>query len=208
MSVADPTQTEIFDGVILATPARAAASLLAAESEFEALRGNLDAIETASSAIVVMGIDTKYLQQSFNGYGIIYPHSDGGDVIALSFSSNKFAGRAPEGKVLVRCFIGGALRGELVDRDDAELIAIATRQMSESIGLGGSPDFADVFRWRNCMPQYHLGHLDRVTAIDATAASYKSLAFCGNSYHGVGIPACIASGNRAAESMFALANAG
>ena len=122
-------------------------------------------------------------------------------MIATSFGSNKFEGRAPDGKVLIRCFIGGALRRELVDLDDEKLIAIATEELQRTVGFRGKPDLTRVIRWRNCMPQYHLGHRDLVDRIEKLTANHQGLELAGNSYRGVGIPACIESGARAVERL-------
>ena len=206
----DRVERRGFSGVTLATPAAVASKLLADEPAMKVIADNLAKIETASSAIVVLGLDAWMLQKSFDGFGIIYPHIDQGDVIALSFSSNKFSGRAPEGKLLIRCFIGGAMQSELVDCDDDELLSIAIQQLGESVGWSNdlSPaeirsrlDVSKIYRWRNCMPQYHLGHLEIVAAIESCVAQVRGLAIAGNSYCGVGIPACIDSGLAAAAKV-------
>ena len=146
-----------------------------------------------------MGIDRSELPRDFDGFGIIYPHIDQGSTIAISFSSNKFSGRAPEGKLLLRFFIGGALQEELVDLRDEDLIKIALDQFEKSMGCRPSPEFQSVFRWKNTMPQYHVGHLDRVGRIETLTAGITGLELAGKSYRGVGIPACIVSGFAAAE---------
>jgi len=184
------------DAVIIATPADSAAKLL---GTFTDLSSELSGIVATSCAIVAMGIDRSELPEDFEGFGIIYPHIDGGSTIAISFSSNKFAGRAPDGKLLLRFFIGGALQEELVDLPDEDLIKIAFDQFEASLGCRPSPEFQSVFRWKNTMPQYHVGHLDRVERIESLVAKIDDLELAGKSYRGVGIPACIASGFAAAE---------
>ena len=190
---------EQFGGAILATPAAATATMIV-ETDPQ-LANTLSGITTASSAIVVLGVARSELKKDFRGYGIIYPHIDDGQVIALSFSSNKFAGRCDEDHVLIRCFIGGAMQSELVDLNDEKLIEIATSQLNRSIGFRGETVFTDVYRWKNCMPQYHLGHLERVSQIEKQIATHSGLEIAGNSYWGVGVPACIASGKAAAERL-------
>ncbi len=193
-----------FDGIILATPAAASASMIGETDP--TLADALSGITTASSAIVVLAIARSQLKTNFRGFGIIYPHIDGGQVIALSFSSNKFAGRCEEDEVLIRCFIGGALQSDLVDLPDNKLIEIAIAQLNRSIGLAGEPIFTAVFRWKQCMPQYHLGHLSRVQQIEQQTERHYGLEIAGNSYRGVGIPACIASGKSAADRMLKASN--
>ena len=188
-----------FDGLIVATGAASASRMLAGvDAE---LSNALGGIETASSAIVAIGINQVQLKKSFDGFGIIYPHIDGGQVIAISFSSNKFAGRCNDDQLLIRVFIGGAMQSELVDLDDEALFEIALAQLDKSVGLQGQPIFKRVFRWRNCMPQYHLGHVERVKQIEVLASAHANFALAGNSYHGVGIPACVESGKNAAEKV-------
>ena len=121
---------------------------------------------------------------------------------ALSFTSNKFENRAPQGKTMIRCFIGGALQGDLVDLPDEDLINIATHEVARMLGLDGSPELQRVFRWRNCMPQYHLGHLERVASIESLVEQHQGLEVTGNSYRGVGVPACLQFGCEAAERLF------
>jgi oxygen-dependent protoporphyrinogen oxidase len=187
------------DGIVLATPARVSAELL--QISDAALAQKLSSIEAASSAIVVLGVDQSQLREPFAGYGIIVPSVLNRQVIATSFSSNKFAGRAPDGKLLIRCFIGGALQSDLVDLADKDLVDIATKELDATVGLTGSPELSRVYRWRNCMPQYHLGHLDRVAEIETLTAMHPGLELAGNSYRGVGIPACIQSGSESVERL-------
>ena len=187
------------DGLILATPARPASRLV---SSFDPkLANELAQIETASSAIVILGVDASQIGSEFKGYGIITPSILNRKTIAISFSSSKFSGRAPSGKILIRCFIGGALQSELVDLDDDSLVNIATDELNRTVGFAGQTDFSRVVRWKNCMPQYHLGHLDRIDKIDNLVAQHAGFELAGNSYRGVGIPACIQSGFDAANRL-------
>ena len=186
------------EAVIVATPARPAAELL---SDFEPLAAELSGIESTSCAIVAMGIDRSELPKDFDGFGIIYPHVDGGSLIAISFSSNKFSDRAPDGKLLLRFFIGGALQEQLVDLPDEALTKLALDQFEKSLHCRPALDFQAVFRWKKAMPQYHVGHLDRVARIESMVAALPGLELAGKSYRGVGIPACIASGFEAAARL-------
>lgn len=191
------------DAVVIATGAALAGRML--DSVDQQLAGGLATITAASSAIVVMALDQQQFQsphaKGFGGYGIICPHVLGRQSIASSFSSNKFSNRAPDGKTLVRCFIGGALQAELVDRSDAELLEIAMSELRQWLGLEGEAEWAKCYRWRNCMPQYTLGHLDRVSQIEQRVGEQVGLELAGNSYRGVGIPACIESGTLAARRL-------
>lgn len=189
----------MFDGIICAGSAYRASKLLG--NVDPELAQTLREIETASSAIVALGIQRNQLTRPFNGFGIIYPHIDGGQVIAISFSSNKFAGRCSTDQLLIRVFMGGALQSELVDLDDESLFKIAIDQLDKSLGFTATPSFKKVYRWSNTMPQYHLGHVDRVRHVQSRVDTLPHFALAGNSYHGVGIPACVASGKKAAQAI-------
>ena len=188
------------DAVIVTTPAAISADVLE-DADFGGLTDELRQIESASCAIVTMGIAQADLDQDFAGFGIIYPHIDGGKIIAVSFASNKFDGRAPAGKLLLRFFIGGALQSDLVNLDDDSLVQIALQQLDRSLGYRGQPDFTRVIRWKNAMPQYHLGHVERVERIENLVQGLAGFELAGKSYRGVGIPACIASGKQAANRI-------
>ena len=197
---ADSTEEVITaDAVVLATPANVSSQLL--QSVDLKLQQRLASIEAASSAIVAMGFGKSQVAKKFDGYGIIVPSALNRKVIATSFSSNKFNGRARDDKLLIRCFIGGALQSELVELDDERLVEIASQELAKTIGFCGVPELTRVIRWRNCMPQYHLGHLNLVAEIEALVAEQTGLELAGNSYRGVGIPACIQSGSEAIERL-------
>ncbi len=121
--------------------------------------------------------------------------------MAASYASLKFPGRAPDGRLLIRVFLGGAMRPEQLELDDAEIRRIVQHELGELIGAHGEPELFRVLRWRNAMPQYHLGHVERVARIEAAISQHSGLALAGNAYRGVGIPQCIASGERAAEHL-------
>jgi oxygen-dependent protoporphyrinogen oxidase len=204
------TDAELFevDGIILATSANVTGQLL--RQVDSTLADSLSTITAASSAIVVQAFDKqqfgwtpKTSDSHFKGYGIVIPNALGRPVIASSFSSNKFSGRAPEDQVLVRSFIGGALNASLVDLLDEELTQLAEKELARNLRLLGSAAWSNVYRWRHCMPQYTLGHLDRVEAIESKIQSLAGIELAGNSYRGVGIPACIESGAKAATRLIA-----
>jgi len=190
---------EAFDAVVLALPAYAAGDLIM--NLDPALGSELQGIEYAGCAIVSLAYRRDQIGHALNGFGFIVPQTEGRQIIAASFASLKFAGRAPADDVLIRVFVGGALQPDLLDRSDAELKQIASTELAELLQTSGEPLFADVARWPRSMPQYHVGHLDRVARIEQLASRHATLALAGNAYRGVGIPQCIASGNAAAEMI-------
>jgi len=103
--------------------------------------------------------------------------------------------------MLLRTFVGGAMQPELADLDDAATIRLVREELAATLGVRGEPDFAIVVRYPNAMPQFHLGHLDRVAEIERLTAAHSGLAIAGNAYHGVGIPDAIHSGEQAATRI-------
>ena len=191
---------EVFkaDAVCLAVPAYIAASLLTGE-----LADKLRRIEYASTATINFGYRRAAIAHPLNGFGFVVPFIEKRSLIACTFSSVKFSGRAPEGHVLLRAFAGGALQPEIFALDESELAARVEADLRELLGINEAPLFVEVAKWERSMPQYEVGHLDRMNEIDKLVSKLPGLTLAGNSYRGAGIPDCIRSGESAAESMIA-----
>ncbi len=189
------------DGLIVATPAPAAARLLA--SLDHTLSVELSRIEYAGTAIVTLAYRRNQISHALDGFGFVVPAIERRRILAGSFSSVKFPGRAPDDAVLVRVFVGGACQSELLDLSDDELRALVRDELADLIGAAGEPIFDDVIRWPKAMPQYHLGHQQLVVRIEQAAAAWPHFALAGNAYRGVGIPNCVHSGEQAAERIVA-----
>lgn len=194
-------ETAACDGLLLALPAPAAAPLLAPVCADAA--AELEAIPYASSAIVLLGVATDQIARLPEAFGFVVPAVDHRRILAGSFASHKFPGRAPAGRALIRVFIGGALQPELLAEDDASLVRIAREELAELIGLRGEPEWTAVRRWQRAMPQYHVGHLDRVARIEAAIADLPGLELAGNALHGVGIAPVVGTARRAAQRLAA-----
>ncbi len=188
-----------YDALLLALPAHAAARLL--RSCDPELAAKLDAIEYAGCAVVSLGFARRQIAHPLDGFGFVVPRVENRRIIAASFASQKFPGRAPEDAVLIRVFIGGALQPELLDLPDADLRQLAIDELRDLLHITGEPTITDIARWPRSMPQYHVGHLERVARIEQLSARHPTLALAGNAYHGVGIPQCIASAEAAAEQI-------
>jgi oxygen-dependent protoporphyrinogen oxidase len=190
---------ERFAAVVLAVPAWAARSLV---QPFDAeLAGELNEIPYAGSVVALVGVERMQIGRAIDGFGIVVPHTEGRQTVAVSVSSYKYTGRAPEGRVLLRVFLGGAMHPEILKRGDDELRQIVLGELAELIGLEGEPELFRVVRWEAAMPQYHVGHVERVQRIDELTGRWPGLQLAGNAYRGVGIPQCIASGEQAAEKI-------
>ncbi len=188
-----------FDAVILAASAPGAAKILAAADQ--PLSEQLSSIPHSSAAVVVMGFNRADIEHPLNGFGAVVPLVENRKIVAASFSSVKFPGRAPDGKVLLRAFVGGACQAELLEQDDEGLRQMVLAELRELIGLKGEPLVCDITRWNNSMPQYHVGHLEKAADIEARTARLPRLELAGNFLHGVGIPYCIHSGEQAAARI-------
>ena len=185
------------DGVVVAAPAPVAARLL--EGVDSRLAADVAAIEYAGSAVVSLGFRRDAITHPLDAAGMVVPRRAGRRILAVSFSSAKFPGRAPDGHVLMRVFVGGALDPAALDLDDAGLETLAAAEVGAMLGIRGRPVIARVDRWHKAMPQYHVGHVDRVARIDAALDAHPGLALAGAAYKGVGIPQVIASGQAAAR---------
>ena len=123
-------------------------------------------------------------------------------IVACTYSSVKYPGRAPDGHVLLRAFVGGAMQQQLFEQDDATMAASVRRELRELLGITSEPVLTRIHRHAQAMPQYRVGHLERMQRIDAALARHLGLAVAGNAYRGVGIPDCIHSGEMAAEVVW------
>jgi oxygen-dependent protoporphyrinogen oxidase len=187
------------DAVILATPAHATAKLLEDLAPEAATR--LREIPHVSTSTVTLGFSASALGKPLVGHGYLVPRIENRPALACTFVSSKWAHRALDGKALVRVFIGRAGQEDLADRNDDALIEIARSELRQTLDITAEPELALVTRWPQGMPQYTLGHLDRIASIEKVVQEIPGLAVAGNAYRGVGIPDCIASGEAAAERV-------
>lgn len=167
------------------------------------LAADLAGIDYAGSAVVSLGFRRADIAHPLDAAGVVVPRRAGRRILAISFSSAKFPGRAPEGHALVRVFLGGALDPAVMQLDDAALAMLARTEAAAVIGAQGEPRLVQVDRWHGAMPQYHVGHVARVDRITTRAATHRGLALAGAAYTGVGIPQVIASGQEAARKVAA-----
>ena len=165
------------------------------------LAAGLRDIPYASSAVVTLACNRADIAHPLNGMGFVVPAVERRNLIACSFSSIKFAGRASDGKVLLRAFVGGALQQEQALWPDARLRDAVLQDLRRLLGLTGTPTLCHVSRHPGAMPQYHVGHLARVQHLEAAARRWPGLALAGNAYHGIGVPDCIRSGDGAARGL-------
>jgi oxygen-dependent protoporphyrinogen oxidase len=187
------------DAVVLAPEAHQVARLVRYVDP--GLAHLLEGIPYASSGTVTLAYRRPDVAHPLDGFGFVVPHVERRPIIACTFSSVKYAGRAPEGHVLLRVFVGGVLNEAVLAGDDAALVRIARGQIGPLLGITGDPIFARVSRYSRAMPQYLVGHAARAEAIERAVARLPGLRLAGGAYRGVGIADCVRSGEEAAEAL-------
>jgi len=198
--------TELYDAVILATPAWAAGALL---GRVDAVLGEeLSAIPYSSSITVNLIYDEAQLGHLPDGFGFLVPAVEGRSVLACTFVHRKFLGRTPPGKAVLRAFLGGMRNEAMLAASDADLVAIVRRELSEILGetilsRQTEPEHIQVSRWSRAMAQYAVGHQERKQRIASHVAALPGLRLAGNAYDGIGIPDCIRLGRQAARELLA-----
>jgi protoporphyrinogen/coproporphyrinogen III oxidase len=190
-----------FDGVIVATPAQAAAALL--QSANADLASELRGINYSSSITVTLGYDQKVRSALPPGFGFLVPRSEGRRMLAATFVHNKFPHRAPEDRALVRCFLGGTRDEPILNLSDDEILYVVGEELRQILGLTVEPLFARVYKWKGAMVQYGVGHLERLDRIERLRQQLPGLALAGNGYRGIGVPDCVRSGREAARQVLA-----
>jgi oxygen-dependent protoporphyrinogen oxidase len=188
------------DAVILATPSYTAADLV--DEAFPDLASALRAIRYVSTATISMVYRRSEVGTPLDGYGLVIPRSEQTWINACTLSSVKFRYRAPDDYLLLRCFAGGSRRPELLARDDDDLVRLAQSDLRAILGITAAPVLTRVYRWHNGNPQYDVGHLDRIAALEARCPD--GLLLAGAAYRGVGVPDCIKQGRDAARRALAL----
>jgi oxygen-dependent protoporphyrinogen oxidase len=189
------------DAVIVATETHAASRLLRYVDP--PLATMLEMIPYASSATVSLGYCRADVPHPLDGFGFVVPRAEHRDLLACTFSSVKYPGRAPERHVLIRCFVGGALNAAALERSDDEIVERVRRELGEALGITAAPMLTRVARHPASMPQYAVGHLTTVETIERRLAAIPGLLLAGGGYRGVGIADCVRSGEAAADAAFA-----
>lgn len=201
-----PYQVQLDDGttlpadaVVLATPAYAAADLIGPLNPD--LAASLRAIRYVSTATVSLGYRRPDFTHPLDGFGFVVAKGESRRILACTWTSSKFNARAPADAVLLRAFVGGTQNGHLVDLDDSTMVQMLRDELQQIMGVAAEPILARVYRWKRANPQYDVGHLDRVTAIEGHCN--PGLFLAGSAYRGVGVPDCIRAGRQTAEKVMA-----
>ncbi|GAA0324792.1 protoporphyrinogen oxidase [Bacillus carboniphilus] len=187
------------DGVILALPAIHVSNLI---PEFS-LNNTLKDIPYVSVANIVLAFNRDDIQYPLTGSGFVVPRKEGRFITACTWSSSKWSHTAPEGKVLLRTYVGHAGSQGWTSLTDEELVVGVRNDLEAIMGIQASPDFTVVTRHNQAMPQYLVGHVERITEVKEQLSRQKpGIYLCGAGYEGVGIPDCIEQGKKAADQMY------
>ncbi len=189
-------ETRSFDAVVVATPPNDAAALLR-DLDQEAANALRD-IPSAGVAVVALAIRLEAFRSKPDGYGFLTAPGEALAALGALFESNLFPGRAPDGFALVRVFLGGVDRPELVTEPDAKLIGLACEALDLALGLKGGPERTWVMRQENAIPQYTLGHRERVAAVMSRLGGFPGLYVAGNAYRGVSVGSIVEDADRVA----------
>lgn len=187
------------ESVVLATPAYVSANLLRPLTPIAG--GLLDMIPYASTATVAMAFPAPSVAHAVEGFGFVVPRIEGRDLLAATWTSLKWPHRAPPDQVLIRCYVGGVGREGILQLDENTLMTRVRSELADLCGLTAEPHFVEVNRWMKAMPQYTVGHLDRLKQTEAALSRYGGLVLTGAAYRGVGIPDCIRNGTLAAQRV-------
>jgi oxygen-dependent protoporphyrinogen oxidase len=187
----------VADAVVLATPAWASGDLLRTVAPLPA--AGLSSIEYVSTATASLAFRRGQVAHDLTGFGFVVPRAENRPVMATTWSSSKFPGRAPEGHVLLRSFLGRAGIEAAAQLDDDEMTKVVRAELREVMGIAAEPEFVEIFRWPRGMPQYRVGHVDLVDRIEAGVAKVPGVELAGGAYHGIGIGDCLREGAAAAE---------
>ncbi len=198
----DNGQIHETDWLTLALPAHQTAQLI--QSESPEMASILNGISYSTSITINFGFKTSQLDHVPNGMGFVIPQLEKRNLLACSFSHQKFEQRAPENTVLLRAFMGGKPLHELMERSKEEIIPTVESELRKILGIQGPPLCVSFAKWKSCMPQYPLGHLQTMDHLDRLKKEFKGLFLVGNGYRGVGVPDVIESANQAAQEAFDL----
>jgi oxygen-dependent protoporphyrinogen oxidase len=200
-SPGEEPRDELFDAVVLASPAPVAARVL--HGALPALAAEFSGIDYASCVVVNLAFRRDEIGHKLDAFGFVTPRVERRMVTACTFTSVKYPGRAPAGWCLLRAYLGGAVNPQVVEWPDSQVKHAVLDDLAPLLQVRAEPRLMTIRRHRRAMPQYELGHLARVERIDELVARLPGLAVAGNAYHGAGVAHCIHSGELAAEQVIA-----
>jgi oxygen-dependent protoporphyrinogen oxidase len=194
-------QSEVFDRLVLAAPAYAQAAIL--KDFLPEVSRQLDAIPYPAVAVVCMGYSRERMGTGLDGFGFLVPSREERGILGTVVDSNVFPNRAPEGSVLLRTLVGGARSSQLAELPEQQMLDHVLGDLNDILDLRTDPEFVSVYRHQKAIPQYLVGHADRLEAIDEELKRHPGLLLTGNAFRGVSLNDCVVNAARVAESLTA-----
>jgi oxygen-dependent protoporphyrinogen oxidase len=193
------------DAVISAAPAKISAHLI--EQTSPKVASLLNQIRYVSTATVSIAYKKEGFPHPLDGFGFVVPKKEGKRILACTWTSSKFPERVPEKHVMLRCFVGGAMREELAELDEDAIATMVREELLDIMGIDCEPVFLKVFKYKKSNVQYQVGHASLIKSIREELQSLPGIFVTGSAYTGIGIPDCIRDGmNAAKETIEFLAN--
>lgn len=189
----------VADAICMALPAYAASDLL--KPFADELSKDLETLSYESVATINLAFPKQAIRHPLDGFGFVVPAAEKKTIVACSFSSVKFQGRAPQDFVLLRTFVGGAFGREVLDWSDEAIQKSVLQELRQILGITEKPLFSVFHRYPHSMPQYRVGHLDRMGTLEARLKNHPGLFLTGNAYQGIGIPDCVHHASETAEAV-------
>jgi oxygen-dependent protoporphyrinogen oxidase len=187
------------DAVVPATPSFVTGDFVAGFDRL--LKDVLYAIPYVSSAVVHLAYPKSAIHHPLDGFGFVVPRAEKRDIMASTWTSVKFAHRCPDDHVLLRVFVGGAKNEAALTLTDDQIVATSRRELNDIMGIDAAPSLTRVYRWEDSMPQYRLGHMERIEQIEKRVSLHPGLFLTGCAFRGVGISDCIHEGELIAEKV-------
>ena len=184
--------------VIFATPAKLSADFL--QPIAPKVTELLNRIKYVSTATATLAYRAEGFTHPLNGFGFVVPRSEGRKILACTWTSSKFPHRTPEGFVMLRCFVGGALKEDLAEQDTDAIEAMVKKELADLMGIHQEPEFCRVFHNKKSNVQYRVGHADLIESVQKELSTHPGLFLTGSAYTGIGIPDCIQNGTRTADA--------
>ncbi len=195
----DNQETILAHDIVLATPTYVTAGLL--ESHHPAAAELLASISYSSTATISLAFESHEVEGCIKGFGFVVPRIEGRALIAATWTSLKWPNRSKPGQILIRCYVGGKGRENILHESDPSLVQYIRAQLQEMVGISASPLFTEVHRWDRAMPQYVCGHIQRMNKIRTYMKDLKGFHLTGAAFDGLGIPDCIKEGTRVGKEI-------
>jgi len=190
---------DIFDALIISTPAASAAKII--ENYDANLSEQLKNIYYPPIAMVFLGVKKESLRQNLDGFGFLVPSSERRKILGTIWNSAVFENRAPDGYHLLTSFVGGARNAELFEKSDEELFEIVFEELKSILGLRVKPEFTHIKRWRRAIPQYQIGYERVENSIEDFEKANRGIFFCSNFYKGISVGDCVKNSYTAATEI-------